>query len=189
MLEIGIDEVGRGSIAGPLVVAAVALAAPVAGLKDSKALSRKRRYLLSREIRAQAEYLGLGWVSANELDSIGLSKALSLAASRALEKVAAEDIRFIQLDGNFNFLSDPYKAKVKLFIHGDASEPLISAASIIAKVARDEYMIAQAEIHPGYGFSSNVGYGTKEHFAAIKNLGVCPLHRQSFEPLKSMLLG
>lgn len=184
MLVVGIDEVGRGCIAGPLVVGAVVLNYPIEGLRDSKVLTRKRRETLAKEITKQAAYSSLGWVSASELDQIGLSRALTLAADRALSKLKLGEARFI-LDGNFNYLPKRYQP-VDLVVHGDATVPSISAASIIAKVARDNYMIELASKYPGYGFEKHVGYATKMHLNALAELGVKSCHRQTFEPVKTI---
>ena len=182
---LGIDEVGRGPWAGPLVIGAVVLGGePIEGLTDSKKLSKKRREQLDIEIREKASGFGLGWVSPAEIDEIGLSAALKLATIRAVEQVKAPYHEII-IDGTVNFLSETNKGRyVTTMKKADLLVPSVSAASIIAKVARDNYMTAQDEAYPGYGFSSHVGYGTAAHITAIDNLGVTPLHRLSFGPLK-----
>ncbi|NTW62048.1 ribonuclease HII [Candidatus Saccharibacteria bacterium] len=182
---LGIDEVGRGPWAGPLVVGAVVLGgARIDGLTDSKKLSKKRREELDAQIREKAAGFGLGWVSAAEIDEIGLSSALQLATRRAVEQVNTKYTEII-IDGTVNFLSDTNKGKyVTMIKKADLLIPAASAASIIAKVARDNYMAAQDAAYPGYNFASHVGYGTAAHQTAIKNLGVTPLHRLSFSPLK-----
>ncbi len=181
---LGIDEVGRGPWAGPLVVGAVVLGgATIEGLTDSKKLSKKRREELDIIIREQADGFGLGWVTAEEIDSIGLSAALNLATIRAVEQIQASYHEII-IDGTINFLRDTAKGRyVTTLKKADLLVPSVSAASIIAKVARDDYMAAQDQLYPGYGFSSHVGYGTAAHIAAIKQHGVTPLHRLSFAPL------
>jgi ribonuclease HII len=183
---VGVDEVGRGCWAGPLVAGAVLLGEPIAGLKDSKKLSRLRRSRLDAEIRVHAVSYGLGWVSPMEIDEIGLTAAVRLAMQRA-----TADIRMpydeIIIDGNLNFLSD--NPKSTCLIKADDTVPAVSAASIIAKVARDNYMIEMARLHPGYDFDKHVGYGTAAHIAALKELGVHKLHRRSFAPIKAMLGG
>ncbi len=186
MLVVGIDEVGRGCLAGPLVVGAVALNKQVENLKDSKQLSRKQRESLSAIIKQNAAYIGIGWSSVKEIDSLGLTKALSLAATRALSSIKDTQIRYL-LDGNFNYLIDAF-SPVDLIVHGDSLVPQISAASIMAKVARDEFMIALSDKYEPYGFNKNVGYGTKQHLEAIRQYGPTDLHRRSFEPIKSILL-
>lgn len=181
---LGIDEVGRGPWAGPLVIGAVVLGgAIIDGLTDSKKLSKKRREELDVVIRERASGIGLGWVHADELDEIGLSASLVLATKRAVEQI---DVPYheIIIDGTVNFLQDTSKGSyVTTLKKADLLIPSVSAASIIAKVARDAYMTEQDSVHPGYGFTSHVGYGTAVHRAAIDKLGVTPLHRLSFAPL------
>ncbi|HEX7483514.1 MAG TPA: ribonuclease HII [Candidatus Saccharimonadales bacterium] len=181
---LGIDEVGRGPWAGPLVIGAVVLgSASIDGLTDSKKLTKKRRGELDVIIREQADGYGLGWVSAAEIDEIGLSAALVLATKRAVEQVSAPYHEII-IDGTINFLKDTSKGQyVTTLKKADLLIPSVSAASIIAKVARDNYMAEQDEAYPGYKFSSHVGYGTAVHRTAIEQLGVTPLHRLSFAPL------
>lgn len=181
---LGIDEVGRGPWAGPLVVGAVVLGGTVIdGLTDSKRLSKKRREELDVIIRQCALGFGLGWVHSAELDEIGLSQALVLATKRAVEQIKAPYHEII-IDGTINFLKDTSKGSyVTTLKKADLLIPSVSAASILAKVARDVYMADQGELYPDYGFASHVGYGTAVHRAAIEKLGVTPLHRLSFAPL------
>jgi len=181
---LGIDEVGRGPWAGPLVIGAVVLGGVVIdGLTDSKKLTKKRREELDIVIRAQAKGIGLGWVHADELDRIGLSASLVLATKRAVEQVRVPYHEII-IDGTVNFLKDTSKGQyVTTLKKADLLIPSVSAASIVAKVARDAYMTEQDTIYPGYGFISHVGYGTAVHRTAIEKLGVTPLHRLSFAPL------
>lgn len=182
---LGIDEVGRGPWAGPLVVGAVVLGGvEIEGLTDSKRLSKKRRNELDVDIREKALGLGLGWVEVSEIDEIGLSAALKLATRRAVEQVKTPYNQII-IDGTVNFLADTNKGQfVTTLKKADLLIPSVSAASIIAKVARDNFMALQDDIYPGYRFASHVGYGTAAHAAAIDVLGVTPLHRLSFAPLK-----
>ena len=182
---LGIDEVGRGPWAGPLVVGAVVLGgAEIEGLTDSKKLTKKRREVLDKEIREKALGFGLGWVTACEIDQIGLSEALKLATRKAVEQVAVSYHEII-IDGTVNFLTNTTKGGyVTTLKKADLLIPSVSAASIIAKVARDNYMAAQDDVYPGYNFKNHVGYGTAAHIAAIDKLGVTPLHRLSFAPLK-----
>ena len=188
---LGIDEVGRGPWAGPLVVGAVILGgAEIEGLDDSKKLTKKRRETLDRVIREQAAAWALGWVSAGELDDIGMSQALRLATRRAVKRVQAQckekNLAFdeIIIDGTINFLADTaLEQYVTVMAKADGLIPSVSAASIIAKVARDQFMTEQDAVYPGYGFASNAGYGVAKHRAAIERLGVTPLHRLSFAPL------
>ena len=197
MAILGIDEVGRGPLAGPLVVGAVILPEMLPyprfewmmELKDSKKLSPKKREDLSGKILRRAKATGLGWVSASEIDEIGMSEALKLATRRAVKSVQAlhEPFSQIIIDGKVNFLKGTALEKyVSTMPKADDLIREVSAASIIAKHARDEYMVKLAEEYPGYGFERNVGYGTAEHLAALKELGLTPEHRRSFEPCKSM---
>lgn len=181
---LGIDEVGRGPWAGPLVVGAVVLGnAEISGLTDSKKLTKKKRELLDVQIRDSVAGFGLGWVHADELDEIGLSASLVLATKRAVEQVTASYSEIV-IDGTINFLKDTTKGRyVTTLPKADLLVPSVSAASIIAKVARDRYMADQDAIYPGYNFASHVGYGTAMHRLAIDELGVTPLHRLSFAPL------
>jgi len=168
-----------------LVVGAVVLGGKqIEGLTDSKKLSKKRREELDIAIREQAAGFGLGWVEASEIDDIGLSVALVLATKRAVEQVKAAYHEII-IDGTVNFLAGTNKGQyVKTMKKADLLVPSVSAASIIAKVARDRFMAQQDIKHPGYGFGKHVGYGTAIHSKAIDKLGVTPLHRLSFAPLK-----
>lgn len=181
---LGIDEVGRGPWAGPLVIGAVVLGdAPIEGLTDSKKLTKKRRDELDVIIREQANAYGLGWVSAPEIDEIGLSAALILATKRAVEQITVPYHEII-IDGTINFLKDTSKGQyVTTLKKADLLIPSVSAASIIAKVARDNYMVEQGLIYPDYKFDTHVGYGTAVHRTAIEQHGVTPLHRLSFAPL------
>ena len=191
LMILGIDEVGRGPWAGPLVVGAVILGgAEIDGLDDSKKLTKKRREALDVEIREKAAAWALGWVSAQELDDIGMSEALRLATRRAVEQIQAQcrqqNLAFseIIIDGKVNFLRGTALEKfVAAIPKADGLIPSVSAASIIAKVARDQFMAEQDAVYPGYGFKSNAGYGVAKHRAAIERLGVTPLHRLSFAPL------
>lgn len=182
---LGIDEVGRGPWAGPLVVGACVLGgAQIIGLTDSKKLSKKQREKLNLEIREKAAGFGLGWVDAATIDEIGLSKALVLATKQAVEQVKTSYSEII-IDGTVNFLAETSKGKyVTVMKKADLLVPCVSAASIIAKVARDNYMAEQANKYEGYGFEKHVGYGTAAHMSAIDKLGVTPLHRLSFKPLQ-----
>ena len=189
---LGIDEVGRGPWAGPLVVGAVILGgAEIEGLNDSKKLTKKRREALDEVIREQAAAWALGWVSAGELDDVGMSQALRLATRRAVKQVQAQckekNLAFdkIIIDGTVNFLADTALERyVTVMAKADGLIPSVSAASIIAKVARDNFMVEQDVVYPGYGFASNAGYGVAKHRMAIERLGVTPLHRLSFAPLQ-----
>lgn len=186
--RLGIDEVGRGPWAGPLVVGACILRENIDGLTDSKKLSAKRRAILAEEIHQKA-YCGLGWVSAKELDEIGLSAALRKACREAVKQVQTTHTPFndIVIDGTINFLSDtPLEKYVSVLPKADFLVPEVSAASIIAKVARDNYMMELAKKYPNYGFEKHVGYGTAAHRQAIEQYGICEEHRKSFRPIAEL---
>ena len=184
---LGIDEVGRGSWAGPLVVGAVVLGGEIIdGLTDSKKLSKKQRERLDIEIRKKAKGIGLGWVDASEIDEIGLSKSLELATKRAVQQIKTTYSEII-IDGTVNFLKDTNKEQfVTTIKKADLLIPCVSAASIVAKVARDNYMATIDEKHRGYNFKKHVGYGTSAHSAAIEKHGVTKIHRMSFSPIKKL---
>lgn len=193
MAILGIDEVGRGPLAGPLVVGAVILPEDekewYVELKDSKKLSSKKREHLNSLICAEAT-IGLGWVTNIELDDVGISEALRLATCRAVKKVQQQRTPFSQIiiDGKINFLKGTSLAGyVSAVVKADDLIREVSAASIVAKVARDKYMIKLAKKYPEYGFDKHMGYGTAKHRKAIEEYGVCPEHRLSFEPCKSMV--
>lgn len=190
MAILGIDEVGRGPWAGPLVIGAVILPDQkpswVDELTDSKKLSVKKREALNEIILKEAT-TGLGWVFSAELDEIGLAKALKLATRRAVEEVRAKNVPFseIIIDGTINFLAGTTLERyVTVFPKADFLVKEVSAASIIAKVARDHYMYELGQKFPGYGFEKHVGYGTAAHQKALKELGPCAEHRMSFRPVK-----
>lgn len=182
---LGIDEVGRGPWAGPLVVGAVVLGSqPVEGLTDSKALTKQRRQLLNDMILASDASIGLGWVHASELDELGLSASLVEATKRAVEQIDTP-YHDIIIDGTINFLKNTTKGDyVTTLKKADLLIPTVSAASIVAKVARDHFMEGQDELYPKYGFKHHVGYGTAKHQMAIERYGITPLHRRSFAPIK-----
>lgn len=184
---LGIDEAGRGPWAGPLVVGACVLGgAEIEGLTDSKKLTAKKRKLLEVEIKQQALGWGLGWVTAAELDEIGVSEALRQATRRAVEQVSTSYSEII-IDGTQNFLDGTGKGRyVKTLKKADLLIPSVSAASILAKVARDEYMTQQDVIYPEYGFAKHVGYGTAMHKQALETYGPTPLHRMSYRPLAEL---
>lgn len=191
MITVGIDEVGRGCWAGPLVAGAVILREPIEGLRDSKKLSKKRRESLTIEIYEKA-YIGLGWVRADEVDDLGLTKAVQLAMLRAM-KVLHEQVTVydeIIIDGNHNFFANVQGFKtenITTLIRADDLVPAVSAASIAAKVARDDYMAEISSQYPDYKFDVNVGYGTATHQAALKLHGVTNLHRKSYKPIQALL--
>lgn len=187
MAVLGIDEVGRGPWAGPLVVGACVLGdAQIDGLTDSKKLTPKKREALAPIIREKAA-VGLGWIPAEELDRIGLSAALCKACRMAVKQIHVPFHEII-IDGTVNFLrGTPLADHVQVSKKADLLVPEVSAASIVAKVARDEYMYKLADKYPGYGFEKHVGYGTAAHKAALLKLGVCPEHRKSFRPIAEII--
>ncbi len=194
---LGIDEVGRGPWAGPLVIGAVILDSKPSSrlelwqdLTDSKKLTAKKRKPLNALIQAHAAAHATGWVSANELDRYGLSASLKLATRRAVKQILAQKIYFdeIIIDGTVNFLTGtPLENRVTTLKKADLLIPAVSAASIIAKVARDTYMVEIAKKYPGYGFEKHVGYGTALHKSALLEQGICPEHRQSFRPIREII--
>lgn len=184
MKTVGIDEVGRGCWAGPLVAGAAILLHPIEGLADSKVLSKKRRNEISIEIQEKA-VVGLGWVWPEELDERGITWAVKTAMERALAQITTTYDEII-IDGNINFLAEDSRSRA--VIKADGSIPAVSAASIAAKVARDTYMedIMHTK-YPYYGFDKHVGYGTAMHIAALFEHGVCDAHRTSYKPIKKIL--
>ncbi|MEI6237301.1 MAG: ribonuclease HII [Candidatus Saccharibacteria bacterium] len=173
---IGIDEVGRGALAGPLLVCAVRLNKPLDGLKDSKLLSANKRLALSIIIRQNAD-VGYGWINAATIDDIGLSESLKLASAKAIQDINPLSNEIIIIDGLINFLPD---LNCKCLAKADNLYAQVSAASIIAKVTRDQYMQKLAKKYPGYGLEFHVGYGTKMHLESINKLGFTLEHRKSF---------
>lgn len=182
MVIVGIDEVGRGCWAGPVVAGAVALSVEISGLNDSKLLTKIARERLAAVIKVEALAYGTGWVDAMIIDKIGINASVKLAMERALAQISVQYDQVI-LDGNINFLADNPRSKA--VVKADKSVAAVSAASIIAKIARDEYMSRQAQQFPGYGFERHVGYGTTLHLEAMQRLGICELHRKSYKPIKS----
>lgn len=182
----GVDEAGRGPLAGPVVAAAVILdpAHPVAGLADSKVLSAERREALAMFIRERSVAFAVAEASVEEIDRLNILQATLLAMQRAVDALAVQ-AEFALIDGNqMPRLAIPGRT----IVAGDASEPCISAASILAKTARDAIMQAFDTQHPGYGFSRHMGYATPEHLASLARLGACRLHRRSFAPVRAHLV-
>jgi len=181
----GVDEAGRGPLAGPVVAAAVILdpARPIPGLKDSKQLSPAARAKLSLRIRTEALAWAVAWADHEEIDRLNILEASLLAMARAVASLAIAPLR-VQVDGNrCPRLSQPVTAVVK----GDALIPAISAASILAKVERDAAMERFDRLFPGYGFAIHKGYPTPEHLKALDALGACRVHRRSFAPVRRVL--
>jgi ribonuclease HII len=183
MITVGIDEVGRGCWAGPLVAGAVILSTPIAGLKDSKQLSRAQRERLAAEIEIQAT-VGLGWVSASEVDTLGLTEAVRLAMQRALEQIKIAFDELI-IDGSYNFFPDEPRARA--VVKADASVQAVSAASVVAKVARDRYMAELGPAYAVYEFAKHVGYGTALHLSRLREHGVSDQHRKSYKPVQAVM--
>lgn len=182
MITVGVDEVGRGCWAGPLVAGAVILGDPISGLKDSKKLSAKRRGEFAIIINEQAVATGIGWVSPGEVDELGLTRAVGLAMQRAVDQIS-EPYQKLIVDGNINYFA--HDARAEAVIKADDTVPEASAASIIAKVARDAYMHNIAKMYPQYGFEKHVGYGTKLHIDSLAVHGVCDIHRLTYKPVKA----
>jgi len=183
----GVDEAGRGPLAGPVVAAAVILNRKrmPKGLNDSKQLSEEDREALYPRIMEAAVAVGVGEASVGEIDLINIRQATHMAMARAVRalSVAAE---FALVDGND---PPPLPCRCDTLIGGDARSVSIAAASIIAKVTRDRMMVALHDAHPGYNWRSNKGYGTPEHYAGLKAHGVTPHHRRSFAPIRAILSG
>ena len=177
-LICGVDEAGRGPLAGPVCAAAVILPdhLEIPGLNDSKKLTDKKRRELMPIIKEQALAWGIAFASEGEIDEINILQATFLAMQRALNQLQVKpDLALI--DGN---RETDFGLPVKTVIHGDGLSANIAAASVLAKVTRDDLMIEMAEKYPGYGFEIHKGYGTRAHYAALRELGACPIHRQSF---------
>ena len=177
-LICGVDEAGRGPLAGPVCAAAVILPAgiDIPGLNDSKKLSDKRRRELFPLIKDCAVAYGIGFADHTEIDEINILQATFLAMERAIKALNIKpDLALI--DGN---REKDFGIPVKTVIHGDSLSASIAAASILAKVTRDDWMLEIAEKYPQYGFEVHKGYGTKAHYEALKNYGPCPIHRMTF---------
>lgn len=183
---IGIDEVGRGAWAGPLLVVAVRQTDKLPeGLADSKKLRRSKRLSLIQGIKVSCE-IGCGWITSEEIDSLRLTNAMHLAVERALSEISAQPNEEIIMDGNINYCQSKFQ-NVKCIIRADADFPIVSAASIFAKVIRDELMAKKALEYPHYDFEKNFGYGTLKHRQMLEKFGISKIHRQSFLPIKAFL--
>ncbi|MFP4559816.1 MAG: ribonuclease HII [Thiohalorhabdus sp.] len=176
---VGVDEAGRGPLAGPVVAAAVVLAEPnpVPGLTDSKKLSAKRREALHDALLEGAAAAGLGWAEPAEIDAVNILQATHRAMERAVAALRLPGCR-VRIDGNSRPAGLPDAA---CLVGGDLSDPAISAASILAKVTRDRWMAEHDARYPGYGFAAHKGYGTAAHREALERLGPSPIHRRSFK--------
>jgi len=187
-LTAGVDEAGRGPLAGPVAAAAVILddARPIAGLADSKRLSPARREALALEIRARSLAWGLGWADAAEVDEFNVLQATFLAMRRALAALRAAPAHVV-IDGNRcpSLQGLAIECTIEAIVRADATVASVSAASILAKTARDACMRELDLRYPGYGFADHKGYPTASHVAALRRLGPSPVHRRSYAPVQS----
>jgi ribonuclease HII len=177
----GVDEAGRGPLAGPVVAAAVILdpRQVIGGVRDSKQLSPAQRERIAQQVRERALAWAVASASVEEIDALNILQASLLAMRRALEALwPAPD--FALIDGN---RLPVLRIGARAIVRGDACEPAISCASILAKTHRDALMEAREKLHPGYGFARHKGYATAQHLAALRRLGPCPIHRRSFAPV------
>lgn len=177
-LICGVDEAGRGPLAGPVCAAAVILpkGLVIPGLNDSKKLTDKRRRELFPVIQQEAVSFGIAFASQEEIDEINILQATFLAMRRAIDQLDPKP-QFALIDGN---RETDFGVPCKTVVKGDSLSASIAAASVLAKVARDDWMIQAAEKYPGYGFEIHKGYGTKAHYAALEKLGPCAIHRRTF---------
>ena len=185
----GVDEAGRGPLVGAVVAGAVVLDPnnPIHGLKDSKKLTAAKRDVLYEQILENAKAWGVGEASPGEIDQINILQATMLAMRRAIEDLSMRLGAWPEkalIDGN---RCPELPIAAEAIVKGDAKEPAISAASIIAKVTRDRQMFHLHELHPEYGFAQHMGYPTEAHFAALKRYGACSEHRRSFSPVRKVL--
>ncbi len=184
-LWAGVDEAGRGPLAGPVVAAAVILddLQPIKGLADSKVLTALRREKLYDEIRAKALCCSIAMATAEEIDTLNILQATMLAMKRAVEGLRLKPVKVL-VDGN---RLPALSILAEAIVRGDALVPSISAASILAKVHRDRWCEQFHLEYPQYGFAGHKGYGTAEHLAALRQYGACPQHRRSFSPVAEVL--
>jgi len=182
----GVDEAGRGPLAGPVMAAAVILdpARPIFGLADSKQLTERQRDALEVEIKEKALAWAVARAEVEEIDTLNILQATLLAMRRALEELHPAP-HLALIDGNRCPSALPCRAEA--IVKGDQTVPAISAASILAKVARDRELLSLDARYPGYGFARHKGYPTKDHVAALELLGVTPVHRRSFGPVRRLL--
>lgn len=184
----GIDEVGRGPLAGPVVAACVILPrnCKIKGLNDSKKIPKSKHNILFEQIKNQAVGIGIGIVDNKMIDSVNIYQATKLAMLEAINDLKKVEVfpDYLLIDAMTLDISIPQMSLIK----GDANSLSIAAASIVAKVTRDQLMMSYDQNYPGYDFAQNAGYGTKKHLHGLKKYGVTPIHRKSFEPIKSMLL-
>ncbi len=182
----GVDEAGRGPLAGPVIAAAVILCPddPIEGLRDSKKLSARQRERLAAEIRQRAHAFAIASASVEEIDELNILRATLLAMKRAVEGLDPQPTH-VRVDGNRAPVLPGIA--VQTLIDGDNLDPAIAAASILAKTVRDQLMLDYAEQFPGYGFEKHKGYGTAVHMAALRELGPCEIHRRSFAPVARII--
>ncbi len=181
---VGVDEVGRGSWAGPVVAAAFVYTRGqklIPAVDDSKRLTLKRRIKIEKKLRKQNYSIGVAGVE--EIDNVNILQATRLAIKRAIMDLDVKKY-IVLLDGYFK---EPFNFKYKCIIKGDAKHYSIAAASVLAKVYRDNLMVDLAKKYHGYGFKTNVGYGTAEHRAGLERHGVCDIHRRSYKPIKKLI--
>jgi ribonuclease HII len=186
-LVAGVDEAGRGPLAGPVVAAAVILdpRQPIAGLGDSKRLAAAERARLAAEIRCRSIAWAIGWSDAAEIDVLDILQASLLAMRRALQGLAIAPLQ-VRVDGNCcpSATMLGFECPIEAVVRGDAHVAEIGAASILAKVNRDNWMIRLSDWHPRYGFERHMGYPTQDHLCRLARYGPCRLHRQSFAPVR-----
>lgn len=210
-MQAGVDEAGRGPLAGPICAAAVILGdAGIDGLTDSKLLSARRRQALAAEIQAKSRAWGVGWASVAEIDELNILRATFMAMARAMQQclaqleksrsigtgataIADSLLSLVLVDGNRSPADYPgpwqWPYATKTIVKGDQTVACISAASILAKTARDQEMCRLDTQYPHYGFARHAGYGTKAHLQALAQHGPCAAHRKSFAPVKQLSLG
>lgn len=186
-LVAGVDEAGRGPLAGPVVAAAVILdpRRRIRGIRDSKVLQAEERETLAIKIRGTALAWSVAWADVEEIDCLNILQATHLAMRRALIGLRIHP-GHVQVDGNLcpSFLGLPMKCSFEAIIDGDALRTCIGAASILAKVTRDRMMVGLHGVYPEYGFDSHKGYSTPQHYEALDRHGPTPIHRRSFEPVR-----
>ncbi len=191
VLVAGVDEVGRGPLAGPVVAAAVVLDIdqPTTGIRDSKQLTARRRDELACELRHCCRDWAIAWADPAEIDSLNILGASMLAMRRAVQGLRVQAGR-VRVDGNHrpSLSGVGPQIDVETIVGGDRTVPVISAASILAKSWRDSLMVELDKLYPEYGFTRNKGYPTVEHLAALRTFGPCPIHRRSFRPVRESLL-
>ncbi|PJD93582.1 MAG: ribonuclease HII [Legionella sp.] len=180
----GVDEVGRGPLAGPVVAAAVIIDEPIVGVMDSKRLTPKKRQILADVIRNKAVAYAFGRAEVHEIDQLNIHHATLLAMQRAIEALPFPPSEVL-VDGLY---LPSVTMACRAIVQGDSTIYQISAASILAKVWRDTEMMEMDNLYPGYGFAAHKGYGTVQHQTALRSLGPCPIHRKSFAPVANLLI-